>query len=177
MAEAQQKVSMVSLGCPKNLVDAEVMLGILTQQGYEITTDEHEADVIIVNTCSFIREAREESVDAILDLADRKHDARCHTLIVAGCLPQRYQEELAKELPEVDIFIGTGDYPRVAAILAEHRAQEGQIKYIGDPNYVYDETLPRLNSSPGWYAYLKIGEGCSNCCTYCVIPCIRGGYR
>ena len=177
MADAQQKVSMVSLGCPKNLVDAEVMLGVLAKQGYEITTDEHQADVIIVNTCAFIKEAREESVDAILDLADRKHEGTCHTLIVAGCMPQRYQEELAKELPEVDIFIGTGDYPQVAEILAEHRVQEGQLKYVGDPNYIYDETLPRLNSSPGWYAYLKIGEGCSNCCTYCVIPSIRGGYR
>lgn len=177
MADVKQKVSMVSLGCPKNLVDAEVMLGVLANQGFEITTDEQQADVIIVNTCSFIKEAREESVDAILDLADRKHDAKCHTLIVAGCLPQRYQEELANELPEVDIFIGTGDYPRVAEILAEHQTQEGQLKYVGDPNYIYDETLPRLNSSPGWYAYLKIGEGCSNCCTYCVIPSIRGGYR
>lgn len=177
MADAKQKVSMVSLGCPKNLVDAEVMLGVLANQGFEITTDEQQADVIIVNTCAFIKEAREESVDAILDLADRKHEGSCHTLIVAGCMPQRYQEELAKELPEVDIFIGTGDYPRVAEILAEHQAQEGQLKYVGDPNYIYDETLPRLNSSPGWYAYLKIGEGCSNCCTYCVIPSIRGGYR
>jgi len=173
----KQKVSMVSLGCPKNLVDAEVMLGVLAHQGFEITTDEHQADVIIVNTCAFIKEAREESVDTILDLADRKHDAKCHTLIVAGCLPQRYQKELATELPEVDIFIGTGDYPRVAEILAEHQGTEGQLKYVGDPNYIYDETLPRLNSSPGWYAYLKIGEGCSNCCTYCVIPSIRGGYR
>ncbi len=175
--QAKQKVSMVSLGCPKNLVDAEVMLGVLSQQGYEITMDEKEADVIIVNTCSFIKEAREESVDAILDLADRKNDGNCKTLIVAGCLPQRYQEELAKELNEVDIFIGTGDYPRVAEILAEHNAQTGQICYVGDPNYIYDENLPRLNSSPGWYAYLKIGEGCSNCCTYCVIPSLRGPYR
>lgn len=173
----KQKVSMVSLGCPKNLVDAEVMLGILAQQGYEITTDEKEADVIIVNTCSFIKEAREESVDTILDLADRKSDGKCKILVVAGCLPQRYQEELANELPEVDILIGTGDYPRVAEILAEHKAGEGQIKYVGDPNYIYDEELPRLNSSPGWYAYLKIGEGCSNCCTYCVIPSLRGPYR
>ena len=155
--ESKQKVSMVSLGCPKNLVDAEVMLGVLAQQGYEITMDEKAADVIIVNTCSFIKEAREESVEAILDLADRKLDGKCHTLIVAGCMPQRYQEELAAELPEVDIFIGTGDYPRVAEILAEHGQREGQLKYIGDPNYIYDESLPRLNSSPGWYAYLKIG--------------------
>lgn len=173
----KHKVSMVSLGCPKNLVDAEVMLGVLAQQGYEITMDEKDAEVIIVNTCSFIKEAREESVDAILDLADRKQDGKCKTLIVAGCLPQRYQEELAQELPEVDIMIGTGDYPRIAEILAEYQPQEGQIKYVGDPNYIYDENLPRLNSSPGWYAYLKIGEGCSNCCTYCVIPSLRGPYR
>jgi ribosomal protein S12 methylthiotransferase len=173
----KQKVSMVSLGCPKNLVDAEVMLGVLSKQEYEITTDEKDADVIIVNTCSFIKEAKQESIDAILDLAERKHDGRCHTLIVSGCLPQRYQEELAKELPEVDIFIGTGDYPRIAEILAEKTGTESQLRYIGDPDYVYDESLPRLNSSPAWYSYLKIGEGCSNCCSYCIIPQLRGAYR
>jgi len=168
---------MVSLGCPKNLVDAEVMLGVLSKQGYEITTDEKDADVIIVNTCSFIKEAKQESIDAILDLAERKHDGRCHTLIVSGCLPQRYQEELALELPEVDIFIGTGDYPRIAEILAEKGGTEGQLRYVGDPDYIYDESLPRLNSSPAWYSYLKIGEGCSNCCSYCIIPQLRGAYR
>ena len=173
----KQKVSMVSLGCPKNLVDAEVMLGVLSKQEYEITTDEKEADVIIVNTCSFIKEAKQESIDAILDLAERKHDGRCHTLIVSGCLPQRYQEELARELPEVDIFIGTGDYPRIAEILAEKTGIDTQLRYVGDPDYIYDETLPRLNSSPAWYSYLKIGEGCSNCCSYCIIPQLRGAYR
>ena len=175
--KVKQKVSMVSLGCPKNLVDAEVMLGVLSKQDYEITMDEKDADVIIVNTCSFIKEAKQESIDAILDLAERKHDGRCHTLIVSGCLPQRYQEELAKELPEVDIFIGTGDYPRIAEILAEKSGTEEQLHYIGDPNYIYDETLPRLNSSPAWFSYLKIGEGCSNCCSYCIIPKLRGDYR
>jgi len=173
----KQKVSMVSLGCPKNLVDAEVMLGVLAMQDYEITTDEKDADVIIVNTCSFIKEAKQESIDAILDLAERKHDGRCHTLIVSGCLPQRYQEELALELPEVDIFIGTGDYPRIAEILAEKGGMEAQLRYVGDPDYIYDESLPRLNSSPAWYSYLKIGEGCSNCCSYCIIPQLRGAYR
>jgi len=173
----KQKVSMVSLGCPKNLVDAEVMLGVLSKQDYEITTDEREADIIIVNTCAFIKEAKQESIDAILDLAERKQDGRCQTLIVSGCLPQRYQEELAQELPEVDIFIGTGDYPRIAEILAEKAGSEDQLRYIGDPDYIYDESLPRLNSSPGWYSYLKIGEGCSNCCSYCIIPQLRGAYR
>jgi ribosomal protein S12 methylthiotransferase len=175
--KAKQKVSMVSLGCPKNLVDAEVMLGVLSRQEYEITMNEKDADVIIVNTCSFIKEAKQESIDAILDLAERKHDGRCHTLIVSGCLPQRYQEELAKELPEVDIFIGTGDYPRIAEILAESSGSDGQLRYIGDPDFIYDETLPRLNSSPAWYSYLKIGEGCSNRCSYCIIPELRGAYR
>jgi len=173
----KQKVSMVSLGCPKNLVDAEVMLGYLDREGYEVTTDEKEADIIIVNTCSFIKEAKQESIDAILDLADRKHDGRCRLLIVTGCLPQRYQEELCRELPEVDIFIGTGDYPRIAEIIAEKRGTSEQLRYIGDPDFVYDESSPRLKSTPLYTAYLKIAEGCSNCCSYCVIPSLRGTYR
>jgi len=173
----KQKVSLVSLGCPKNLVDAEVMLGMLPAERYEIVTDEKEADIIIVNTCSFIKEAKQESVDTILDLADRKVDARCSLLIVTGCLPQRYQDELAAELPEVDIFVGTGDYPRIAEIIDEKLSTEGQLKYVGDPNYLYDGDLPRLKSSPHYTAYLKIAEGCSNCCSYCVIPSLRGSFR
>ena len=168
---------MVSLGCPKNLVDAEVMLGYLGKDGYEITTNEQEADIIIVNTCSFIKEAKQESIDTILDLADRKHDGNCKLLVVTGCLPQRYQQELAKELPEVDIFVGTGDYPKIAEIIAEKRGLEGQVHYIGDPNYLYDVEMPRMQSSPRYYSYLKIAEGCSNCCSYCVIPSLRGGFR
>ena len=168
---------MVSLGCPKNLVDAEVMLGYLSRDEYEVTTDEREADIIIVNTCSFIKEAKQESIDTILDLADRKQDARCRLLIVTGCLPQRYQEELANELPEVDIFVGTGDYPRIAEIIAEKRGTDEQLRYTGDPNFLYDDELPRLQSSPYYSAYLKIAEGCSNCCTYCVIPSLRGAFR
>jgi ribosomal protein S12 methylthiotransferase len=170
----KEKVSLVSLGCPKNLVDAEVMLGYLSREGFEVTTDEREADIIIVNTCSFIKEAKQESIDTILDLADRKHDARCRLLIVTGCLPQRYQEELAGELPEVDIFIGTGDYPRIAEVIAEKRGTSDQLRYTGDPNFIYDDELPRLKSSPYYSAYLKIAEGCSNCCSYCVIPSLRG---
>jgi len=173
----RQKVSMVSLGCPKNLVDAEVMLGFLDREGYEVTTDEKEADIIIVNTCSFIKEAKQESIDAILDLADRKHDGNCKLLIVTGCLPQRYQEELCRELPEVDIFVGTGDYPKIAEIIAEKRNTTDQLRYIGDPNFVYDENFPRLKSTPLYTAYLKIAEGCSNCCSYCVIPALRGSFR
>lgn len=178
MGESErQKVSMVSLGCPKNLVDAEVMLGFLDREGYVVTTDEKEADIIIVNTCSFIKEAKQESIDAILDLADRKHDGNCKLLIVTGCLPQRYQEELCRELPEVDIFVGTGDYPKIAEIIAEKRKTTEQLRYIGDPNLVYDENFPRLKSTPLYTAYLKIAEGCSNCCSYCVIPALRGSFR
>lgn len=173
----KEKVSLVSLGCPKNLVDAEVMLGYLSRDSYEVTTDETQADIIVVNTCSFIKEAKQESIDTILDLADRKHDARCRLLIVTGCLPQRYQEELAKELPEVDIFIGTGDYPRIAEIIAEKRTTSEQLCYTGDPNFVYNDELPRLQSSPHYTAYLKIAEGCSNNCAYCVIPLLRGAMR
>jgi ribosomal protein S12 methylthiotransferase len=175
--KVREKVSMVSLGCPKNLVDAEVMLGFLDRSGYEVTTDEKEADIIIVNTCSFIKEAKQESIDAILDLADRKHDGRCNLLVVTGCLPQRYQEELCRELPEVDIFVGTGDYPRIAEIIAEKRKTGVQLRYIGNPYFIYDENFPRLKSTPLYSAYLKIAEGCSNCCSYCLIPSLRGAYR
>jgi ribosomal protein S12 methylthiotransferase len=172
-----EKVSLVSLGCPKNLVDAEVMLGYLSRAGYAVTTDETQADIIIVNTCSFIKEAKQESIDTILDLADRKHDGHCKLLIVTGCLPQRYQEELATELPEVDIFVGTGDYPRIVEIIAEKRTSSDQLCYTGDPNFVYNDELPRLQSSPHYTAYLKIAEGCSNRCAYCVIPMLRGDHR
>jgi ribosomal protein S12 methylthiotransferase len=168
---------MVSLGCPKNLVDAEVMLGFLDREGYEVTTDERDADIIIVNTCSFIKEAKQESIDAILDLADRKHDGKCNLLVVTGCLPQRYQEELRRELPEVDIFIGTGEFPRIAEIIAERRETDCQLLYTGDPDLVYDENFPRMKSTPRYSAYLKIAEGCSNRCSYCVIPLLRGAFR
>ena len=177
MTTVKEKVSLVSLGCPKNLVDAEVMLGYLSKEGFEVTTNEHEADIIIVNTCSFIKEAKQESIDTILDLADRKKEGTCRLLVVTGCLPQRYQEELARELPEVDIFVGPGDYPRIAEIIAEKSTTEGQLQYTGDPNFLYDADLPRLKSSPSYTAYLKIAEGCSNCCSYCVIPSLRGSFR
>jgi ribosomal protein S12 methylthiotransferase len=173
----REKVSLVSLGCPKNLVDAEVMLGYLSKEGFEVTTNDQEADIIIVNTCSFIKEAKQESIDTILDLAELKHEGNCRLLVVTGCLPQRYQEELAKELPEVDIFVGTGDYPRIAEIIAEKSTVTGQLSYTGDPNFLYDDELPRLQSSPYYTAYLKIAEGCSNCCSYCVIPSLRGAFR
>jgi len=170
-------VSLVSLGCPKNLVDAEVMLGHLPPDRYSIVTDESLAEVIIVNTCAFIREAKEESVDTILEVADRKSTGCCKLLVVSGCLSQRYQEELAAELPEVDLFVGTADAPRIVELLDQHLRGEGPRRAIGLPDFLYDHTTPRALSSPYYTAYVKIAEGCANHCSYCVIPSIRGTLR
>lgn len=169
-------VSLVSLGCPKNLVDAEVMLGHLPADRFEIITDESKADIIVVNTCAFIRDAQEESVETILEVADYKKNGRCKLLIVSGCMPQRYQEQLDKELPEVDFFMGTADAPRIVELLDKHL--EGELHHeIGLPDYLYDHTTPRVTSSPFYSAYVKIAEGCANHCSYCVIPSIRGTLR
>ncbi|PLX79254.1 MAG: 30S ribosomal protein S12 methylthiotransferase RimO [Desulfuromonas sp.] len=170
----KQKVSLVSLGCPKNLVDAEVMLGHLPPERFEIITDEAEADIIIVNTCSFIDEAKEESVDTILDVAEYKNSGRCRLLVVSGCMPQRYRDQLEAELPEVDIFMGTADAPRIVEMLEQNGDGEAG---IGLPEYLYDHDTPRLRSSPFYSTYVKIAEGCSNCCSYCVIPSLRGNLR
>jgi ribosomal protein S12 methylthiotransferase len=170
------KVSLVSLGCPKNLVDAEVMLGHLPPERFEIITDENAADIIVVNTCAFIRDAQEESVDTILEVADYKKNGRCQLLIVSGCMPQRYQEQLEQELPEVDFFMGTADAPRIVELLDKHLAGDLQHE-IGLPDYLYDHDTPRVTSSPFYSAYVKIAEGCANHCSYCVIPSIRGTLR
>ena len=169
-------VSLVSLGCPKNLVDAEVMLGHLPVERFSIITDESAADIIIVNTCAFIRDAQEESVETILEVADYKKNGRCKLLIVSGCMPQRYQKELEKELPEVDFFMGTADAPRIVELLDRH-LEGGPQQEIGLPDYLYDHTTPRVTSSPYYSAYVKIAEGCANHCSYCVIPSIRGTLR
>jgi ribosomal protein S12 methylthiotransferase len=173
---ARYTVSLVSLGCPKNLVDAEVMLGHLPVERFSIITDESAADIIIVNTCAFIRDAQEESVETILEVADYKKNGRCKLLIVSGCMPQRYQKELEKELPEVDFFMGTADAPRIVGLLDRHLAG-GPQQEIGLPDYLYDHTTPRVTSSPYYSAYVKIAEGCANHCSYCVIPSIRGTLR
>ena len=173
---ARYTVSLVSLGCPKNLVDAEVMLGHLPVERFSIITDESAADIIIVNTCAFIRDAQEESVETILEVADYKKNGRCKLLIVSGCMPQRYQKELEKELPEVDFFMGTADAPRIVALLDRH-LEGGPQQEIGLPDYLYDHTTPRVTSSPYYSAYVKIAEGCANHCSYCVIPSIRGTLR
>ena len=171
------KVSLVSLGCPKNLVDAEVMLGHLPPERFEITLNEAEADVIIVNTCSFIKEAKEESVETILNVADYKKNGNCRLLVVSGCLPQRYRDELAGELPEVDLFMGTADAPKIIALLDNALQTGKQVEAVGLPEYLYDHTTPRVKSSPHYSAYVKIAEGCANHCSYCIIPELRGMLR
>ncbi len=173
----KQKVSLVSLGCAKNLVDAEVMLGHLPADRYEIVTDEALADIIIVNTCAFIGDAKEESVETILEVADHKKNGNCKLLVVSGCLPQRYREELSAELPEVDLFVGTGDAPRIVQLLEAARSHGGPLQAVGLPEYLYDHTTPRVKSSPFYSTYVKIAEGCHNFCSYCVIPQLRGPLR
>ncbi|MGE4542639.1 MAG: 30S ribosomal protein S12 methylthiotransferase RimO [Pedobacter sp.] len=173
----KRKVSMISLGCAKNLVDAEVMLGYLPQQRFEIITDEALADIIIVNTCGFISDAKEESVETLLEAIEYKKSGSCKLLIVTGCLSQRYAEDMAKELPEVDILLGTGDVPRILELIDAHDRGESVRQSVGLPQYLYDETTPRVTSSPFYSTYVKIAEGCNNLCSYCIIPQLRGPLR
>ncbi|MBM4386896.1 MAG: 30S ribosomal protein S12 methylthiotransferase RimO, partial [Deltaproteobacteria bacterium] len=174
MKRETRKVCLTSLGCPKNLVDSEVMLGFLAKEGYEITTEEAEADILVVNTCGFVADAKKESVEAILRLAEFKKTGRCGSLVVAGCLTQRYKDEISGILPEVDLFVGTGEYHKIAGLLAN--PGHGQV-FAGKPVYIHDYDTPRILATPRHYAYLKISEGCSNHCAYCTIPEIRGELR
>lgn len=170
------KAGFVSLGCAKNLVDTEIMLGILADNNITITDDPHAADILIVNTCGFIDSAKEESISTIIQMADFKREGKCRGLIVAGCLGQRYQQELLDELPEVSAIVGTGAWHRimeaVQAVLAGER-----LLLIGETDTIYDENMRRITTTPSYSAYVKIAEGCSNCCSYCVIPLVRGKYR
>jgi len=165
---------MATLGCPKNRVDSEVMLGTLGARGYTLVERPEDASVIVVNTCAFIGPAKQESVDTILELAELKKSGRCNTLVVTGCLSQRYGPELAKEMPEVDHFLGTGAYVQIGDLLAAEAAPR---QIIPDPDYVHDARTPKVNSSPKWTAYLKISEGCDNACAFCIIPTLRGAQR
>lgn len=168
-------IGFVSLGCPKNLVDTEVMLGILGSEGYQIVSDPSEADVIVVNTCGFIESAKEESIQTILEMAEYKKE-RCKLLIMSGCLAERYHDDILKELPEVDAVIGTGDYSKIAEVI--RRTFEGENPVLfGHMNQPEPENQPRMLSTGGASAYLKIADGCDNCCTYCIIPKLRGKYR
>ncbi|RLB18706.1 MAG: 30S ribosomal protein S12 methylthiotransferase RimO [Deltaproteobacteria bacterium] len=169
----QRKIYVVSLGCPKNLVDTEHMLGILTQEGYGIAEEVKEADLALVNTCSFIAEAVKEAVDTILTLADLRKTSRLKRLIVAGCLVQRYGYKLKKEIPEVDIWLGTGLVGRIGKLI---RVPD-KIFSIERPIYLADHSVPRLRCTPFFTAYLRIAEGCSHKCSFCIIPKLRGPYR
>lgn len=170
------KIALESLGCSKNLVDAEIMMGILNEKGYKLTGDFEEADVILVNTCGFIESAKQESIQTILEFAQLKETGNLKLLIVTGCLAQRYSEELKQEIPEIDAIVGTGSYQNIDEILAE-LSEKHQIVSLNNIEFAYDETLPRYVSTPKHMAYLKIGEGCDNKCTYCIIPKLRGKYR
>ncbi len=205
MTTPQKKLYFVSLGCPKNRVDSEIMLGELQNRDYVVVDSAEEADLLVVNTCSFVEEAREESVDAILDLARAKTESgNQKTLVVAGCLAQRYSKELEVEIPEVDAFLGTGDHWRIGEVLdgrlgtsqaaknlvTEVKSELGlghgdddraptpaPLSIVGRPGYNYDAYSPRVVTTPSWTAYVKIAEGCSQMCSYCIIPRLRGGAK
>ena len=169
------KISMVSLGCPKNLVDAEMMLEALKNDGYEITPYENEADVIIVNTCGFIEDAKREAIENILECANYKTEGNLKALVVTGCLAERYRDEIAEQFPEVDAVVGIGKNGNIAEIVK--KALDGEKgRYYGKKTEL-DICAPRMVSTPHYTAYIKIAEGCSNCCTYCAIPAIRGRFR
>ncbi len=170
------KVGMVSLGCPKNLVDSEIMLGIMRQCGYSITPRKHEADVLVVNTCAFINDAKEESIEAIFEMAQQKKKGKCRALIVAGCLAQRYPQELMLEIPEIDGLVGTGQIKSIGKVVQMVLRGE-KVKMVGSPGFLPDAGIKRLRVTNRYSAYLKIAEGCNNRCSYCVIPSIRGVYR
>ncbi|MGB9104936.1 MAG: 30S ribosomal protein S12 methylthiotransferase RimO [Terriglobales bacterium] len=204
-----QKVGFVSLGCPKNLVDSEVMMGMLAQAGAEITARAEDADVIVVNTCSFIESAQQESVNTILEMARHKTNGRAHKLVVAGCLVERFRNQIQKDIPEVDAVVGTGELPKILqaagldagarspssaepfVILNGNGRAEGQAReqagrfsrqawdgaIAGLPNYLYDETTPRMLATPRAAAYIKIAEGCDHPCSFCIIPQLRGKFR
>ncbi len=170
----RRRLYVVSLGCPKNRVDTEVMLGTLALRGYELVDTPDDADVLLVNTCSFIDEAKEESIDAILELAEHRDGGR-RKLVVAGCLPQRYAGDIEDALPEVDLFVGTGEYARIDELL---EGGEGSPRSaVARPYYVADHLAPRVRSTPPWTAWVRIAEGCSQRCTFCVIPRLRGKQR
>lgn len=170
------KVALISLGCSKNLVDSEVMADLMSDNGFAITGDAGQADVIIVNTCGFIESAKQESVDSIIEMGQYKERGRCKVLIASGCLAERYKDELIREMPELDAVIGTGDYKNIIDVINSALQGKKVIKY-GNQENINIDVLPRRISTMGASAYLKIAEGCDNRCTYCIIPQLRGRYR
>jgi ribosomal protein S12 methylthiotransferase len=172
-------IGFVNLGCSKNQVDSEIMLGLLTQHGFELTGEAGKAEVVIINTCGFIEEAKQESINAVVEYGDLKKSGACRVLIAAGCLAQRYQSELLKELPELDAVVGTGEFGRIAEIceslLVPKRRK--QRLWVSPPPYLYDELTPRVRLSKQHSAYVKIAEGCNRACAFCAIPLMRGKQR
>jgi ribosomal protein S12 methylthiotransferase len=167
------KLGFISLGCPKNLVDSEVMMGILTREGYELTPNAEEADVLVVNTCSFIESAQKESVDTILEMAEHKKSGAAKKLIVAGCLVERFREQILDQVPEVDAVVGTGEVERIL------EAVDGHLRVLPakPPEFLYHDLTPRVITTPRHAAYVKIAEGCDHPCTFCIIPQLRGAFR
>ena len=175
MVKDLKKIGMVSLGCPKNTVDSEIVLGSLTDKGYSVTSNEGDADVIIVNTCGFIDSAKEESIDAILEMAEYKRKGNCQKLVVMGCLSQRYKDELLKEIPEIDYLVGAGDFKSVAEMIeSKNGIKKSKVR---EPVFDFNENTPRILTTPRYTAYVKIAEGCSNRCSFCIIPKIRGPFK
>jgi ribosomal protein S12 methylthiotransferase len=188
---------MVSLGCPKNLVDSEVMLGLAQEQGHQLTRDAADAEVLIVNTCAFIDKAKQESIDTILEMAEHKKTGACKRLVVTGCLAERYRDELREQIPEIDAILGTGEVPQIVEAIGVRDSGFGirtipLLRSNGEPigtrdqeprtkdelpTYLYDASTPRLLATPRHYAYVKIAEGCDYKCAFCIIPTLRGKYR
>lgn len=172
-----KKVHFVSLGCPKNLVDSEIMLGQMMKQGYVVTDAPEEAETIVVNTCGFIEDAKKESIQKVLEMAGYKETGKAKNLVVAGCLTQRYKEDLVEGLPEADLFVGSGEFQKIAEILKAREEGSTEKRYFNLPTYLQQEDTPRVNSGPAYRAYLKISEGCLKRCAFCAIPKIRGNLQ
>ncbi len=175
--ENKNKVHFISLGCPKNLVDSEIMAGTLINDGYTVVSEAEDADTVVVNTCGFIEESKKESIQRILDMSALKDKGKIKKIVVAGCLTQRYKDDLVDGLPEADLFVGSGEFQNIAKILKNHKSGEKKKTFFNLPTYLQEETTPRVNSQPGHRAYLKISEGCMKRCAFCAIPLIRGNLQ
>ena len=173
----KNKIYLLSLGCARNLVDSEILLGILKNNNYQITYNLNEADIAILNTCAFIDEAKEESIDYIFNLVSLKKQKKLSKIIVAGCFAKRYADQIKKEIPEVDAIVTFGSYPDIHKAIRKILAG-GKISWINkNPQFIYDERMPRIHLTPGHYGYVKISEGCNHQCSFCIIPKIKGTYR
>lgn len=176
-AQIKKKVHFVSLGCPKNLVDSEIMAGTLMKDGYEVVSDAEGADTVIVNTCGFIDDSKKESIEKVLEMSELKDKGSIQRLVVAGCLTQRYKNELVEGLPEADLFVGSGEFQNIGKILKNHDEGKKEKTFFNLPTYLQETNTPRVNSQPKHRAYLKISEGCMKRCSFCAIPLIRGNLQ